>query len=282
MRRVPLHDQRSAPSLDRRAGAIGRVRMLAVDKQDNLEPSGAHPQRRPDPDRVARWRETIRVLQSELRDLEWFRDEMAKVAEIVRSNPLILYAESYFPAHVLRWYVESQCLRIRRLIEGDNPGYDVWSLRLLLEDMRRAAEAFSRANIAELFDEPGIPEYSDEIRNFLVEAMWKNVGDIGRDADRLRARDIKDDLKQLSAATDAIRDIATKKLAHNSKDGAHLLLPNLNPISKAVDSIIEISKRYHATLTGESLLSYAPTYMFNWYDVFDKPWKVAEAPVAQA
>ncbi len=48
---------------------------------------------------------------------------------------------------------------IRRLVEPYTPGFDVWSLVQLLEDMRRAAEAFGRSEIEGLFDASDAPAY---------------------------------------------------------------------------------------------------------------------------
>ena len=61
-------------------------------------------------------------------------------------------------------------------MEPYTPGFDVWSLVQLLEDMRRPAEAF------------GTPSYEGELRDFLVGSMWKNVGDVDGGADRRRDR----------------------------------------------------------------------------------------------
>ena len=46
-------------------------------------------------------------------------------------------------------------------MEPYTPGFDVWSLGQLLEDMRRAAEAFGRSEI------------EGELRDFLVESSGR-------------------------------------------------------------------------------------------------------------
>ena len=64
---------------------------------------------------------------------------------------------------------------IKRLVEPYTPGFDVCSLVQLLEDMRRAAEAFGRSEIEGLFDASDAPSYEGELRDFLVESMWKRT-----------------------------------------------------------------------------------------------------------
>ena len=81
---------------------------------------------------------------------------------------------------------------IGRLAEPYTPGFDVWSLVQLLEDMRRAAEAFGRSEIGSLFDASDAPSYEGELRDFLAESMWKNAGDVDSGVDRLRARQMKE------------------------------------------------------------------------------------------
>jgi hypothetical protein len=228
------------------------------------------PNRRPDPNRVEAWRETIRALNPEILHLEWFRDEFTRVEQIVRNNPKVLHAESYFPAHVKWWYSESQAMRIRRLVEPYSPGFEVWSLLQLLEDMRRAAEAFGRSEIEGLFDSDDAPQYDDEMRDFLIESMWSNVGDTEQNADRLHARQIKDDIKSLRDTTDEIKRYADLVFAHNAKEKPSS--PKFSSISTATDEIVRIAKRYTATLTGASMISFAPVDQINWFDVFHIPW----------
>jgi hypothetical protein len=226
--------------------------------------------RRPDPERVERWRETIRALEKELRYLEWYRDEFERFSKIVRGNPRILHAESYFPAHVKAWYIDSQVMRIRRMVEQYTPGYDVWSLLQMLEDMRRAAEAFGRSEIEQLFDQDGAPEYPGELRDFLVQSMWDDVADDTPGTERLYARQIKDDIKSLKAATEDVKRWADLVVAHNAKDEP--LAPAFSAISTAVDEITRIGKAYTATLTGASMMSFAPVDQYNWFDIFHIKW----------
>lgn len=226
--------------------------------------------RRPDPDRVERWRETIRALEKEVRHLEWYRDEFERFSKIVRGNPRLLNAESYFPAHVKAWYIDSQVMRIRRLVELYTPGYEVWSLLQMLEDMRRAAEAFGRSEIEQLFDQEGAPAYPDELRDFLVQSMWEDVADETPGTERLYARQIKDDIKSLKAATDDIKRWADLVVAHNAKEKP--LAPAFSAISTAIDEIVRIAKSYTATLTGASMISFAPVDQYNWFDIFHIKW----------
>lgn len=154
-------------------------------------------------------------------------------------------------------------------MEPYTPGFDVWSLVQLLEDMRRAAEAFGRSEIEGLFDASRAPSYEGELRDFLVESMWKNVGDVDSSADRLRARQIKEDIKGLRDATEDVKRYADLVIAHNTRQKPAPM--PFSVVSSATDEVVRIAKRYTATLTGASMLSFAPVDQFNWYDVVSLP-----------
>jgi hypothetical protein len=139
---------------------------------------------------------------------------------------------------------------IRRLVEPYTPEFDVWSLVQLLEDMRRAAEAFGRSEIEGLFDASDAPSYEGELRDFLVESMWKNVGDVDGGADRLRARQIKEDIKGLRDATEDVKRYADLVVALNAREKPAPVA--FSVISSATDEIVRIAKRYTAALAGRA------------------------------
>jgi hypothetical protein len=233
-----------------------------------------HPARRPDPERVARWRAEIEHLHPRVAELAMFAESFAGFEEIVRGDDRILNGDSPFPAHVKAWYVDSQVMRIRRLVDQGGQGGDVHSLRLLLEDMKRAAEAFGRQNIEELFDAPDAPAYNGEARDFLVSAMWRNVGDVINDQDRLYAKQIKDDLKTLGETCDPLKRYADRIVAHDSVEGIQPdERPKFSDIAAAIEAIQKITIRYIATLTGAGYHSLAPVALVDVFDIFRFAWK---------
>lgn len=117
----------------------------------------------------------------------------------------------------------------------------------LLEDMRRAAEAFGRSEIEGLFDASDAPAYEGELRDFLVESMWKNVGDVDSGVNRLRSRQIKEDIKGLREATEGVKRYAGLVIAHNTREKPAPVA--FSAISSPTDEIVRIAKRYTAALT---------------------------------
>ena len=232
-----------------------------------------HPNLRPDPARVQRWRDVVEHLRGEITTLVMFRDDFAKFEKIVRGNARVMQAASPFPARVKQWYIDSQVMRIRRILEGKTERNDVRSLRLLLEDMRRACAAFTRDSIEELFDAEGAPDYDAEMRDFLVSSMWSNVGDVVKNEDRLYAKQIKGHLAALDEASWRIINYADKTIAHDTVAGvADAHRPKFTEIASCIDVIEEIAKHYIAALTGAGYSSLSPIAQYDEFDVFRFAW----------
>jgi len=231
----------------------------------------AHPNLRPDPARVQRWRDEIEHLREKVTELVMYRDDFAAFEKIVRGNVRIMEAESPFPTRVMQWYQESQMMRIRRILEEKND--DVHSLRRLLEDMRSACAAFTRGSIEELFDAPDAPDYDAEARDFLVSSMWGDVGDTVKNEDRLYSKHIKNDLAALNEVSARIINYAHKMVAHDTREGiAEADQPRFSEIAACIDTIDKITVRYIAALTGAGYSSLAPIAQYDELDVFRFAW----------
>jgi hypothetical protein len=232
-----------------------------------------HPNRRPDPARVQRWRDDVKHLRGEIMTLVMFRDDFAKFEKIVRGNARIMQAASPFPARVKQWYIDSQVMRIRRILEGKTERNDVRSLRLLLEDMRRACAAFTRDSIEELFDAEGAPDYDAEMRDFLVSSMWSNVGDVIKNEDRLYAKQIKGHLAALEEASRRIINYTDKIVAHDTIAGlADADRLRFTELADCINFVEDIAKHYIAALTGAGYSSLSPVAQYDEFDVFRFPW----------
>jgi hypothetical protein len=202
-----------------------------------------------------------------------FRDDFAIFDGIVRGNERIIYAESPFPARVKHWYIDSQVMRIRRILEPRGERNDVHSLRQLLEDMLRACAAFTRDSIEELFDAEGAPDYDDDVRDFLVSSMWETAGDVVKGEDRLYSKHIKGHLSELSEASARIIKYADKIVAHDTIEGlAGEEAPPFTEISRCIDVIEAVARHYIATFTGAGYISLSPVSMYSRTDVFRFPW----------
>jgi hypothetical protein len=234
---------------------------------------GTHPNLRPDSARVQRWREEIEHLRVQIMTLVMFRDDFAKFEKTVRGNARIMGAASPFPARVKQWYIDAQVMRIRRILEGKSERNDVHSLRLLLEDMRRACAAFTRGSIEELFDAEDAPAHDPEMRDFLVSSMWRNVGDVAKNEDRLYAKHIKGHLALLDESSRRIVNYADKIVAHDTVQGvAPEDVPKFTEIAECIGVIEEVAKHYIAALTGAGYGSLSPVAQYDEFDVFRFPW----------
>lgn len=234
---------------------------------------GTHPNMRPDPARVQRWRQEIEHLRGEITTLVMYRDDFANFEKIVRGNARIMQADSPFPARVKQWYIDAQVMRIRRILEGKSERNDVFSLRVLLEDMRRACAAFTRDSIEDLFDADDAPAYDGELRDFLVSSMWERVGDIVKNEDRLYAKQIKGHLAELDDASRGIINYADKIVAHDTIERIDPAeAPRFPEIANCIRAIEEVAKHYITALTGAGYSSLSPVAQYDELDVFRFTW----------
>lgn len=123
------------------------------------------------------------------------------------------------------------------------------SLKTCVERLRRSADR----RIEGLFDASDAPSYEGELRDFLVESMWKNVGDVDSGVDRLRSRQIKEDIKGLREATEDVKRYADLVIGHNTREKPTPVA--FSAISSPTDGIVRIAKRYTAALTGTRSIS---------------------------
>jgi hypothetical protein len=232
-----------------------------------------HPARLPDPDRVKAWRKQIEVVHWDVVQLLWWREVDNRWSAFVVGNDYMLHAQSDFPKITKNWYQHSACMAIRRLVDQGSEG-PVYSLRLLLQDMKRACQAFNRDSIDELLDEPSAPKYDPEFREFLVSRLWQQFKDPKDGTDRLLADMIKADLLKLEQASARIKRYADLSVAHHST--AELTKPELptnGELNACIDVIHDITKRWITPLTGMGYSSLEPVYQSNWYDIFPPPPK---------
>jgi len=222
---------------------------------------------------VQRWRDDIEYLRGEITALVMFRDDFSVFEKIVRGNARLLTADSPFPTRVKQWYVDSQIMRIRRLLEGKTKRNDVRSLRQLLEAMRRENTAFTRSSIGELFDEDNTSHYDAEMRDFLVSSIWSSVGETLNDDEQLRREVIQKDLTALTEASKRIVLYADKVVAHDTVAGvADDDRPKFSEIAQCITVIESVAVRYIATLTGASYDSLSPVAQYDDRDVFRFAW----------
>jgi hypothetical protein len=225
----------------------------------------------PDPQRVDRWRHLLAEALTEVQALVHARANYERFAALVRANCHVLHGESDFPCHVQRWFVHYAAMAVRRIVESDSAG-DIISLKGVLDDMHRAARAFTSQDIADLFDAPDSPDYDAELRRFLIASMWSAVGTATpAGQEQLDAKMLKDDRKMLDVVSRDITDLVDKQIAHHTTQARSYDL-FYSELSACIDVIEAIALRYNTALLGPSQTTFVPVDQFNWFDIFRRDW----------
>jgi hypothetical protein len=211
---------------------------------------------------------------TEVQALVHARANYERFAALVRGNKHVLHGESEFPVHVQRWFSHFAAMSIRRIVEPNGSG-GIVSLRSVLDEMIRAARAFTSESIAELFDAPDSPRYDAELKAFLITSMWENVSYSGGAQEQLDAKMLKHDRRMLELVSGEIKEMVDKTIAHHVSHTEEytLLYPEL---STCIDVIEAIALRYQATLLGPSMSTLVPTDLSNWFDIFARNWLYEE------
>lgn len=232
------------------------------------ESSQIHPARLPDPQRVKTWREYIEIVHRDVTKLLWWRDVDNRFSEFVRTNDHILHGQSDFPAITRQWYSDAACIAIRRLVDQGSEG-PVYSLRRLLESMKRYCEAFNRNSVDELLEEPSAPKYDPDFRAYIVDSVWGKFKDPTEGTDRLLSDKIKADLVALEQASAKIKRYADLRIAHHSHEEIPKAdIPTWSEVNRCIDVVHDVTKRWIAPLTGAGYSSLVPIFQGDWYDIF--------------
>lgn len=212
--------------------------------------------RMPDPSRVQEWRNKIDVIHEDVTRLAWSRKVFQDLAKYGGDASLPRRAEVV--QRVTVWYHHDAMVAIRRILDPDASG-GVISFRVLLEEMKRNADAMNRDSIGELADQRRIPKDESDfaLRAVLVNSTWAIVSD--DTGQRLDSRKIKADLKALDDVSDRIIRWVHNRIAHRTTEIIpEDEQPTAAEVGACIDLIHKLAIKYIAPLTGAGYHTLVP------------------------
>ena len=231
---------------------------MTIQPRDSTEADPLKDRRQPDPDKVREWREKIDIIQGDVTSLAWSRDVFKRLRK--NKGDASMPKQRDVPQRVRVWYYNDSMVAIRRILDPEANG-SVVSLRVLLEEMKRNAEAMTRDSIEELADQRGIPRDDAEpdvsLRTFLVNATWGVVAD--ESGTRLDSKKIKADLRALDDASRRIINWVNRRIAHRTTDDIpENEQPTFAEVDTCSDLIHAVTIKYIAPLTGAGYTTLVP------------------------
>jgi hypothetical protein len=156
-------------------------------------------------------------------------------------------------------YVTTQSVAVRRQAET---GSRVISLGTLLGEIVADPARLTRDWYLATFDADD-QHYAAEV--------WQNGWFAGPSWQHVNPGPVRDDLSQLAAVSDQVREYVNRHLAHHDRRPLSQL-PTFADLNSAIDTIGDLARKYAALLTNTDWITLVPVIQYNWLAVFQEPW----------
>lgn len=198
-------------------------------------------------------------------DVCWLRDTESvwnELIDMVETNP-----EIPEPGPFLDWirdlYAVFVAVGIRRQADPGNENFaDVVTLRRLLDDIAEHPEQISREAYIARYD----PDRWLIKQGHAVFDRYAGFGGAFVDPAVVRA-----DVAKLKSVTGNVSKYVNKHVAHHSEQ-APKQMPRYKDLTKSLNEISELLKRYYLLVKVATLVSTTPTRQENWKLPFLVPW----------
>lgn len=203
-----------------------------------------------------KWRGWIRRISDDLGRQLLHNETYQGIVEAVRENPRIQK-----PGDIHRWmaihYVAGAVIGIRRLVDRDSRSPSFW--RLLFE-LLQYPSVLTRASHGALY----------RANRYMADRTFDAI--VGRGRSCLGPGVIRRDLRLLEDTADRIHRFANKRVAHLAPRGAIRKLPTFIDLTKALNDLDKLARRYNTLLTASGLVTLKPTRTYSWRSVLYEPW----------
>ena len=222
-------------------------------------------------ERVSAWRTAMEQIMGDLQTLQLGRSVIARLAEVVRANPL-LQTPNTFLEMILRWYAVSTLVTIERDVQD---GRKVVSLYRLLDEIARYPSELTREKFRLLYTgstQRGGGDPRRDVGAFVDARMIDGTYDGFGRGDALDVAVVRGDIAELDAAAKPIVKLRNTAYAHRAAAGPALDSLTLGELHAFVDVVDRLVMKYHNLLFFVSLLQTTPVDNTGWESIFRFPW----------
>lgn len=211
------------------------------------------------PKLVQRWKKWLPDMRRDLSDLFGKRETFWQLQEIAKSNPRIMDPGSFFD-WICRNYVVAQAVGVRSFVDQSSDSRCLWRM------------------LYEMLENPGVVSRGMHLRRYrgggvgpdVGHRTFDNVAGNGRHA--LSQQAIRGDLRAIEDATERVRRLVNKRIAHRAAQGKLRRPPKFSELDAALDVIDRVFCKYHLLLTATSMNTQRATRQFDWRVVLREPW----------
>lgn len=95
---------------------------------------------------------------------------------------------------------------------------------------------------------------------------------VGKGRACLSQTTIRSDLRRIEDASERVRRLVNKRVAHRANAGAIRRLPRLNELDNTLVTLNKVLCKYNLLLTAEGTSSLFATRQYDWREVLREPW----------
>lgn len=210
---------------------------------------------------VERWRTWIEgPIRADIIGMHHRRFVWRRVAQIADANEELRDRPSTFWDFLGQNYAATQAIAIRRQADTRR---DVFSLAVVIKQMRDNAQALTRDSYVSLFDQ------SDEL---MVERGHKGFNQLAGGGDHLDPEIPRADLAALKDAAKRVRLYANEHIAHAAANPTHPAMPTYSDLHEAIDALGNICRKYTVALTAGWWATWEPVMQDDWEAIFRVAW----------
>jgi hypothetical protein len=209
-------------------------------------------------EKLQKWERWIEAIYDDMVSSANSRKIYEETRQIVVANPTLADGSTVFFNCLVRWYVDSAVMGLRRQLKINGESI---SLAGLLKDISKNPHLLSRTHFLSL-------DQRQEMQKYLNRTFDKYAGE---GAEHLDSESIKQELQELRERAKRCEAYADKLVAHLDEQPPKDI-PTFQELYDTVDFAETRLKKYYCLLKGSSLTSVTPVVQENWKKVFRIPW----------
>jgi hypothetical protein len=208
-------------------------------------------------ERFAKWNRWLDIIYAQVTDLAVYRHIFWEVQNIIKNNPNIQKASSFY-TFLGTSYVALAVMGVRRQLKQDKQSI---SFVRLLQEIIETPHVLSRKRFVAL--------YTGSVVGHLADRDFDQFSGNGKE--HIDPNIVKQDLEKLRELGLKCEEFADKRIAHYDQQ-APKNLPTFNELDACIDYLEELLKKYWLLFRAVALLSVLPTWQYDWTEIFQEPW----------
>lgn len=205
-----------------------------------------------------KWNQWLEIIRNDVTSLSVSRHIFWEVQNIIKANPKIQLASSFY-----EWmgptYAVFQSIGLRRLVD---PRKGTVSFRRLLEEIARQPGVISRERYVTLYEDP-------VIRKRIANKGFDKFAGVGQP--HINPGMVREDRDQIVKKIEGMKDYVDKRVAHFAERGL-TRPPTYGDIDDCLDFVEVLLIKYLAVLRAEMHPHILPVWQYDWKQIFRYAW----------